>query len=400
MGVIQNSDRPASRPARRAFAASAIVFALSVGAAPVGAAGLQDAACQIRVHSDVPAPRLMAVARGFNLTGWLDQAEPRRPDLRTLQRLQERGFTHVRLPVKAELLMAAYTEPWLLRQHWQELAEAVDTLLGLGWTVSIDVHPGADFGKLHRTEPEHGFALLSALWRQLIEQNRFRPADRLLFEILNEPTVNARIWDRQGRRLAAQIREQAPRHTIVYGTGDFQSIPALVGLAPLDDPNVIYAVHFYQPMAFTHQGLDWSPSDPLRFLSNIPFPSVSNRIAVEQRIGQLMKAGHVDAARLLQDELRSPWTAERITTEIARAGAWSVQNHRPVIVNEFGALSLKSRPADRARWLSTVRRAAERNCLGWAHWEYADSFGFVRREPGGDVVDERVMDALVGSGAF
>jgi endoglucanase len=150
-------------------------------------------------------------------------------------------------------------------------------------------------------------------------------------------------------------------------------------------------------MTFTHQGLDWSTTDPLRFLGGIPFPSVSDRRGMEARSALLMKEGHVEAARLLQDELRSPWTADRIAAELARAGAWSTANHRPVILNEFGALATKSRPDDRARWLSTVRRAAERSCLGWAHWEYADSFGFVHRTARGETPDERIMEALVGA---
>jgi endoglucanase len=153
-------------------------------------------------------------------------------------------------------------------------------------------------------------------------------------------------------------------------------------------------------MVFTHQGLDWAPNDPLRLLSNIPFPTVSDRAGVDTIRERLEREGHADAARLLQDELRSPWTAERIAAELARAGAWSATHHAPVILNEFGALSIKSRPADRARWLATVRQAAEQNCLGWAHWEYADSFGFVRREGGREIPDEQMLDALVGDRAF
>jgi endoglucanase len=367
---------------------------MSAAAAQETPAGLRDAACHIRIHAEIPAPRLLAIARGFNLTGWLDQASPRRPDLATLQALRNRGFSHVRLPVQPELLMEAYAEPARAREHWQELDRALDTLLELGFAVSIDVHPGARFGTLHRTEPERGFALLSALWRQLVERYHDRPADRLFFEMLNEPTLDARVWDSQGRRLAGMVRSLSPRHTIIYGTGDFQGIPALVGLVPLPDPNVIYAIHFYQPMTFTHQGLDWAPNDPLRLLSDIPFPS--DRNTIEARSTRLIQEGHAEAAALLRNELNSPWTAARIGAELARAGAWSAANHRAVILNEFGALSTKSRPADRARWLTTVRQAAERNCLGWAHWEYGDSFGFVRRQAGRDIPDERILQALIG----
>jgi endoglucanase len=372
-------------------------ISLTTGMAQERPAGLQDAACQIRIHSAVPAPRLMAVARGFNLTGWLDQDSPRRPDLATLQQLRTRGFSHIRLPVKAELLMAAYADPLSMQRHWQELDQAITVLNDLGYAVSIDVHPGEAFGKLHRTQPDHGFELLSSLWRLLAERYRSRPADRVFFELLNEPTVDAAIWDVQGRRLAAEIRKIAPEQTIVYGPGHYQSISTLVDLQPLPDPNVIYAVHFYQPMVFTHQGLDWSPDSPLHFLSDIPFPTDTDRADLLLESARLTEKGHLMAALLLQNEVRAPWTPKRIEAELARAGAWSIAQHRPVIMNEFGALSIKSNPADRARWITTVRRAAEQNCLGWAHWEYADSFGFVRREAGHDIPDQRIMDALLGS---
>ena len=68
-----------------------------------------------------------------------------------------------------------------------------------------------------------------------------------------------------------------------------------------------------------------------------------------------------------------------------------------MIINEFGVLGWKTAPADRARWLRAVRTAAEHHCIGWTHWDYADSFGFVRRIDGREIPDETIVEALLGS---
>jgi endoglucanase len=93
--------------------------------------------------------------------------------------------------------------------------------------------------------------------------------------------------------------------------------------------------------------------------------------------------------------LRKPWTEDRVAAEIALAGPWIVRHRRPVIINEFGVLAGKAPAPDRARWLRIVRRAAEAHCIGWAHWDYADGFGFVRRVGDREVPDEQILKALL-----
>jgi endoglucanase len=93
--------------------------------------------------------------------------------------------------------------------------------------------------------------------------------------------------------------------------------------------------------------------------------------------------------------LREPWTENRIDAEIARAASWSERQRRPVIINEFGVLGWKAAAADRARWLRTVRRSAERRCIGWTHWDYADGFGFIRRIGEREVPDQAIVRALL-----
>ena len=215
-------------------------------------------------------------------------------------------------------------------------------------------------------------------------------------KILNEPAVRWPVWNDQGPRLAAAIRREAPSHTIVYGYPDYQRIDALANLAPLSDLNVVYAAHFYDPMIFTHQGLDWS-EDPLRYLDNVPFPARLTDPRVSGLIERLGRQGRFELAAQVKAALREPWTEERVNAAVDVAATWAQRQRRPVMINEFGALSWKSSLADRVRWLKTVRSAAERSCIGWAHWDYSSGFGFVRRVDDFEIPDEPVLGALLDS---
>src|SRR5262249_54660546 len=236
--------------------------------------------------------------------------------------------------------------------------------------------------------------LLEALWRTLARRHAARTPERVFFEALNEPTVDATVWAEQGPRLVAAIRSEAPAHTIIYGHANDQRIDALAGVMPLADANVVYAAHFYDPMIFTHQGLDWS-DDPLRYLRKVPFPAHLSDPPVARLLAELTNQGRSEAATLVKTALREPWTEVRVEEEVSRAASWAERHQRPVIINEFGVLGCKTVPADRARWLKAVRRAAERHCIGWAHWDYADGFGFVNRVADREIPDEAIVRALL-----
>jgi endoglucanase len=346
----------------------------------------------------LPADRFALLARGFNLTGWLSGDDPRRPDLALLARLRARGFTHIRLPVAAERLLDTFSSRQNMSRQLAELDFALAELIQIGFGVSLDLHPAGPLSRLHAADPEAGYRLIATLWQQLAQRYRGLPAARLFLEVLNEPSVPEKIWNDQGSRLVEVIRRTAPEHTIVYGPANDQQIGALFGLQPLADPNVVYAVHFYEPMIFTHQGLDWS-DDPVRHLRGVPFPAGGSDPAVVRLARTLDAQGRKESLALLQSQLEAPWTEDRIARLIARAAEWSLRERRPVILNEFGVLGWKAAPADRARWIAAVRRAAEAHCLGWAHWDYADGFGFVRRIAGQEIPDESIVGALLNASA-
>jgi endoglucanase len=381
-------------PDRRGFLLSAALAAIAVPSS-LRAASLQaDARCAMPARSDVPARRLATLARGFNLTGWFDGDDARVPDRAMLAELRRRGFRHIRLPLKPELVIAPFAPADAAAARLRALDRGLDLLLDLGYGVSLDVHPGARFSTLYRDDPDRGLEVLRALWTLLARRYAGRDPDRLFFEVLNEPEMDEEIWNRHGPLVAAAIRKAAPLHTLIYGPASYQHVVALARLKPLVDRNVVYAFHFYDPMIFTHQGLDWSEG-PLARLHGVPFPIADADERIAQLRRSLLQSGDTAAAAALAEATTQPWSTARVEEMIALAGRWSSANG-PVIVNEFGVLRWKAPPADRYRWLRAVREATENNCIGWAHWEYADAFGLLEMRDGRLIPDEAAMAALLG----
>jgi endoglucanase len=359
----------------------------------VGEGGSSCAAIEI----SVPEDRLASLARGFNLNGWLDGPETRRPDFELLADLRKRGFTHIRLAVAPERLLSAFGTAEQVAQNFGELDTAIRRLLGLGFAVSLDIHPGQGLGGLQTAKPEQAFRLLDQLWRTLARRYRDENPERLFFEVLNEPRFASELWASMGPLLAESIRRQAPDHTIIYPLSGFQRLDELSTRQPLAQPNIIYAVHFYDPMIFTHQGLDWNPGDPLANLHDVPFPAEAADPRIIDLKTLLRSQGQEKALALIDEALRKPWDDDRIEQAFAEGALWSRTHGAPLTLNEFGVLAWKAEPLDRLRWLRTVRTAAEQNCIGWAMWDYAGGFGFVRRMGDLETVDEGVLAAILGT---
>ena len=277
--------------------------------------------------------------------------------------LYARGFTHIRLPVGAERRMEDFSSRGDVARQLTELDFAIDTLTHLGFGVTIDIHPADRFARLHVAEPDRALGLLEALWRLLARRYAGVAPDRLFFETLNEPTVSRKIWKDQGPRLVEAIRREAPNRTIIFGHADYQRIDALEGLAPLADAHVVYAAHFYDPMIFTLQG---STGVMIRFdiCATCRFRPFG-RPAVARLLGELAKAGRDDATR---------WSSRRCgnhgprTASMPRSpapGPGPSANGGPSSSTSSVSSAGRQRLPDRARWLQTVRRAAERRCIGW-----------------------------------
>ena len=300
---------------------------------------------------------LQKLARGVNISRWFrypatDSEQHYRGFVidADLDLLVAMGVTTVRLAVDPQYM------------HLQYLDEAVARLTGRGLVVVFDYH---DESRTIETGPAAVEALERA-WSALAAHLAHVPPDRLLLEIFNESVFDEdpAAWFPIRRRLAAAIRAAAPAHTIVAGGPNWSSLDGLLASEPLDDDNVLYTFHFYEPFEFTHQGAPWVGGAVGR-MRNIRYPATPQQ------------TGHVER-------------------RVASAEEWARRHNVPAWAGEFGAYPPHAPKNDRLRWLYDVRTALERHGIGWAVWSYDESLGLdrVRDETGTIQVDWDSVAAL------
>lgn len=277
--------------------------------------------------------------RGVNVANAFDAADGRGIHLTPplFAAIRSAGFTTLRLPIhwSAHADVAA---PYAIDE---ELHRRVDDALNLAeqydLDVIIDVH---HYRELMDSPRAHQDRFL-ALWRQIAQRYAARPLS-LSFELLNEPTraMDAPRWNELLQRAWATVRESNPSREVIIGPADMNNLHALTELKLPGDPHVTATIHYYAPMAFTHQGATW--------IDRHSYP-----------IGRSW--GTAEEIQAVRDDLRL-------------AHAWSQAAGVQVLVGEFGTHD-RAHLADRVNWTTTVRSELDRLGLDWCYWDLATDFG-------------------------
>jgi endoglucanase len=351
-----------------------------------------------RLSSSVLASRVARLRHGINASEWFAQVYDKRGYTREhfqnwttaddVVLIKSMGFDHVRLSVNPQPMMANHPPDEISTEYFGYLDAAVKMILDQGLSVVIDLHPDSDFKS--RLAKEDSFVQEFAdFWRALAQHYSTWDAERVFFEILNEPEFTDRYrWYGVQARLAAAIRERAPKHTIIAAGARWSNDDELVFLEPLRDPNVIYNFHFYEPHIFTHQGATWGAYF-WHWVKGLHYPS-SPESAAKVAAGVPDAVDRLAVMRYGQDH----WDAMRIDADITQVAEWAQHNQVPVVCNEFGVYRAYADPSDRAAWIRDVRTALERHDMGWTLWDYAGSFGVVTKKDGRSVPDELTLRAL------
>ena len=254
--------------------------------------------------------------------------------------IAEAGFDSIRLPVRWSAHAApeppyAIEPKFLARVDW-----AVEQALSRGLEVVLNMH---HYSEMDERPDEHRPRLV-ALWRQVAEHYRNRPAT-LAFELLNEPhdRLTAGKWNEVLSETLAAVRESNPTRTIVIGPVGWNAAGELPSLRlPESDRRLVVTVHYYAPFAFTHQGAPWL-DPPSRPPTGVRWTGSDDEQAAVRR--------DLDAAAL-----------------------WGLKHRRPVYLGEFGALNTADLES-RARWTKFVAAEASRRKMGFAYWEFCSGFG-------------------------
>jgi endoglucanase len=300
------------------------------------------------------------LGRGVNIIGydpiWKSRAEGRFQE-KHFRLIREAGFQHVRINLHPFRWMDS-EPPYTIQPGWLETLDwAVECSLENGLMVVLDMH---EFGALGE-DPLGLKPKFVAVWRQLAERYCHAP-ESVVFEMLNEPNkaLTPELWNDYYLEAYKIMRETNPNRTLIIGPAWWNGIDHIDELElPREDRNIIVTVHYYHPMAFTHQGARWSE--------------------FKDRSGVTW--------------MGSPEERQALTRDLLKAQDWAKRENRPLYLGEFGAYD-RADMDSRARYTQFVAREAERLGWSWAYWQFDSDF--VVYDIDRDVWVEPIRDALVG----
>lgn len=342
----------------------------------------------------LPPPRANGLLRrGVNLSHWLwlpqEQDAAKRWSFVTreeLTRLRDAGLSHVRLPIDP----AALWDQKAMRVRagaWGEAVRAVETCLEAGLGVIVDVHPLGGRSAWIMPEKEGATPHLEGLWQEIAPLCGVWSHDEIVLDIMNEPheIEKPEFWHAAQRRVHKIIRGACPQHTILATGDQWGGVDGLLALPALDDANVVYSFHFYEPMTFTHQGATWG-WEGWKDLKDVEYPLACARA---REIAKKF-AGSQGAKGLIGEHCNGEeavkhggWNSQRIAARIDRAVAWAKTNARsgvplPLYCGEFGVYRAFAPAPSRANWIRDVRLVLEERGIGWAMWDYVGGFALTK----------------------
>ena len=207
---------------------------------------------------------------------------------------------------------------------------------------------------------------------------------------MNEPVLSGKEknWPPVQKKVIAAIRKGAPKHSILATGAQWSNLDTLLELEPLNDRNIIYNFHFYEPHIFTHQGATWS-SDWVKSLRAIPYPSTPEAVK-----GLAEQYSDEEIRRNIKSYGEQRWNTEKIQGKMKNASEWAKKYGVKIICNEWGTYKRYCPPEYRNAWLRDVRESCEKFGIGWCMWTFDGSFGVADRENGIAVADKDVAIAL------
>ena len=350
--------------------------------------------------SAAPAPGGPDLSRGVNLSHWFAQSFEgygqdhldrfvTREDVR---RIAAAGFSHVRLGFEPDIVFGHGSKPALNEPVVAQLADAIAMIMAERLCVVLDMHPvGAS--KDRYLTPE-GADRLVANWALLARRLASLDTDRVAFEILNEPEpLRGDVWWQLQSRAVAAIRTADRLRTIIVNPGGWSGVDDLLGRIPYEQDRLVYTVHHYAPLLFTHQGADWT-WDVAKRVAALDWPIAPDAA------GQASKAAtslDSDRATLRDQIAHELFTPEALAQQFDHLATWSEHHGKlPIYVGEFGVYVKAAPRQARLRWLAASRDAFERHGWGWAIWDNSRDFGFITA---GGAIDQPTLQALRLEGA-
>lgn len=326
-------------------------------------------------QTEALTPGTFSVRRGVNLVGLFQFGDFDRSRLAELGQLRAMGADFARLPIEP----SRFYDP--ASPSWKDLTTLLNEARRVGLKIIVDLHPSYPVQRLALTGDRRYPALLTTLASRL-------PAwgvEQVALELMNEPispvgdSCNPAFdWNSWQRTFLTAARAGSKELTLVLTGSCWGGVDGLLKAQPISDPHLMYSVHNYDEMWFTHQGAgwtDWKASS----LRNVPYPPTPAR--VQAVLPEILY--HLPTQRMrdsVQENLlnygRSGFSKATMQARLGRAAAWAKSNWARLLLGEFGVMKTYAPPQDRLTWVNDMRTSAEGLGMAYAMWDYSPDGSF------------------------
>ena len=365
---------------------------------------------EITVTNPLQEKAMKYLNKGINFTNWLENADGKFKkfvfDETDIKLLADNGIKSLRLPIDLDLYATNRDKFVKDTTGTVELAFDDDTLFMVldsfvEWTgkhdmsLVIDYHEYDNSYNATSAKDNKYIQMMAETWKHVAAHYAENTREDLFFELLNEPDmsagkVTAAQWTTAAQAMIDSIRSVDKKHTILFGDAQWYSINLLTKRTPFTDDNIVYVIHTYEPFVFTHQGGSWTDYATIK---GIPFPYDPAKWSTVSGDFGVTKGSQISVKNAVKNYYKNG-SKEAIMAEILKAKKWAATNNIPVIINEFGALNLRSSAESRLNYLTAMREICDTLQIPWTHWGYTGNFSLFEGELKGTKLIDGIAEAL------
>lgn len=325
----------------------------------------------------------MRLNKGINLGGWLSQCVNEVEHFETFiteedfKKIKGMGFDHVRIPMDYFIFEddqgnfstnIKYAERAILWAKKYDLDMILDLHKAYGYAFDVAGSAITFFNN------EYLIARFYRLWEYIV--TRFvKYKGHVAFELLNEVTSRevSPIWNKMIIHTVNMIRNIDKDCTIIFGGTCNNSASDLPMLPVMDDINVIYTFHCYDPLIFTHQGAYWVENMPKDYKCNYPL----THEAIEDAKNRFKGMWYVtDLDDYDNDEMRSNFH-DIIFKDMLE---FVKKNNLQLYCGEYGVINLADKK-QKLNWYKAINSTFSKYNIRRALWSYKEmDYGMIDEE--------------------
>lgn len=338
----------------------------------------------------------MGLKAGVNLGGWLSQYPAydhihfqsfiHETDLR---QIASWGMDHVRLPVDYPVIEDESATGKLSESGKRYLLEGLSWAHDNGLKVILDLHkaPGYAFDALSESSMFGSRALQERflrLWQELAEL--CKPVrDGLIFELLNEIVLpESAPWNSLAAEAVQTIRQVDEQRVLVIGGNYYNAADQLDKLELMEDPNILYTFHFYEPLPVTHQKCYWH-AGLKEYDRALSYPGEATGL------GDFL-AAHPEHSGSLKPFVGQYFDKNWVRRALQPAVDFTRQTGKTVFCGEYGVID-RADSQTRRNWNRDLVAVLNETGIGHTYWSYKQmDFGLVGAD--GRVLDEKLVEIV------